>query len=162
MAKFIWHEGGFPHDMEIRQVYGVIFSHDGRVLLIEDNGKYSLIGGHPEVSDGGIEGTLHREVLEEVNITVKNPVLIGYQELDEENGSHVYAQVRMAALIDYVGKKRPDSDNGKTYARLLVPPARAIELLGWGDMGYKQVTAACAVAEKMYGLSCTSAEEEYI
>jgi hypothetical protein len=24
MAKFIWHEGGFPHDMEIRQVYGVI------------------------------------------------------------------------------------------------------------------------------------------
>ena len=48
MAKFIWHEGGFPHDMEIR--------HDGRVLLIEDNGKYSLIGGHPEVSDGGLCG----------------------------------------------------------------------------------------------------------
>ena len=53
MAKFIWHEGDFPKDMEIRQDYGVIFSHDGRVLLIEDNGKYSLIGGHPEASDGG-------------------------------------------------------------------------------------------------------------
>ena len=162
MAKFIWHEGDFPKDMEIRQVYGVIFSHDGRVLLIEDNGKYSLVGGHPEVSDGGIEGTLRREVLEEVNITVKNPALIGYQEVDEENGSPTYAQVRMAALIDCVGEKRPDSDNGKIYARMLVPPARAIELLGWGDAGDKQVTAACAVAEKLYGLSCDSAEEEYI
>ena len=162
MAKYTWREGSVPENLKVTQVYGVIFSRDGRVLLSVDGGKYSLIGGHPEEFDGGMAATLKREVLEEVNIEIENPIMLGYQEVDEENGLPVYAQVRMAALIASVGEIRPDVDNGKTYGRLLVPPARAIELLGWGDIGYRQITAGAEAAKKIFGVDKFSEKEEYI
>jgi hypothetical protein len=33
MAIFKWHDGNVPDGMEIKQVYGLIFSNDGRLLL---------------------------------------------------------------------------------------------------------------------------------
>ncbi len=146
MAIFTWKNCNVPEWMNVTQVYGILFSKDGRVLLqVENFGgnvKYSLIGGHPEKCDKNYEDTLRREVWEEMNMTVSEPCFIGYQEVDEENGKAPYAQVRMAALIDGVGEIRPDSDNGKVYERLLVPPMRAAELLGWGEIAYEQITAA--------------------
>jgi ADP-ribose pyrophosphatase YjhB (NUDIX family) len=162
MAIFTWKSSSVPEGMNVTQVYGIIFSKDGRILLQTENDcgniKYSLIGGHPEKCDKGYEETLLREVWEEMNITVSEPCFIGYQEVDEENGEEPYAQVRMAALIADVGEMRPDLDNGKTYGRLLVPPMRAAELLGWGKIAYEQITAAINAKH----ISENSDKEEYI
>jgi ADP-ribose pyrophosphatase YjhB (NUDIX family) len=166
MAIFTWKKESVPKELKITQVYGIIFSRDGRVLLKveEKRGKkeYSFAGGHPEIYDSGISETLRREVIEEVNITVCEPVFVGYQEVDEENGTPLYAQVRMTALIDELGAIRPDIDNGKTYGRLLAPPMRAAELLGWGEVGFKQISAAMEIAVNTFKISEFSEKEEYI
>jgi len=142
MTIFIWNKGEVPQEMEIRQVYGVLFDDNGNILLMKDGDRYSLAGGTPENFDSDIEATLRRELIEEINTTIKNPVLVGYQSVDDEDGSPLYAQVRMAALIDKIGEAKPDIDNGKTYERALVTPAKAIELLNWGDTGKALISEA--------------------
>lgn len=162
MATFTWKNENVPAELKITQVYGVIFSPDGRVLLIDDGGRFSLIGGHPEEYDMGIAETLRREVSEEANVGIFAPVFVGYQEVDEENGKAPYAQVRMTAMIDKVGESRPDPDNGKTYGRLLAPPTRAAELLGWGEIAHKQIGAALEIAKREFCFGALCEKEEYI
>lgn len=135
MTIFSWHNGKVPQGMEIKQVYGVLFDDGGRILLMKDGDRYSLAGGTPENFDLDIEATLRRELIEEINTTIEKPILLGYQSVDEEDKSPIYAQVRMVALIDKIGEAKPDIDNGKTYERVLVTPVKAIELLSWGDTG---------------------------
>ena len=166
MGVFEWHSGEVPENLKIKQVYGILFSTDGRVLLkceVKRDGKcYSLAGGKPEAFDDGIEGTLRREVLEEVNCTIKEPILVGYQEVNEGNGIPPYAQVRMTAIVDKIGKLQPDPDNGETYERLLTPPQRAIELLNWGKEGRLQVEEALKIAQDKLGVKLVNSEDEYI
>lgn len=96
MAIFTWHNGNVPEGMKVTQVYGLVFTKDGRLLLRvekkEDRIKYSLAGGKPEL-DEGREETLKREFLEEVNTTLQDGAfVVGYQQVDEEDGSPPYAQ----------------------------------------------------------------------
>ena len=166
MAKFTWKSAPVPEGMEIRQVYGILFSKDGRILLkVEDKkGKkvYSMAGGHPEAYDADMAATLVREVDEEINSAVSKPIYIGYQEVDEENDAPLYAQVRMTALLSLVGESRPDPDNGETYKRLLAPPVRAKTLLGWGRIAEQQIDAAKQIAEREYGLKFENTKEAYV
>ena len=167
MAVFRWIEEAVPEGMEITQVYAVILDRDGRTMLRRekkpDGGtRYSLAGGRPELSDTGIEATCRREVLEEVNTEIETPVYIGYQSVDEENGTPVYAQVRMAALIREIGGKRPDPDNGETYDRLMVNPVKAVQLLNWGDVGEAQVLKARDVIYRNYGILDNGKPEEWV
>ena len=101
-------------------------------------------------------------MLEEVNTEIQTPVYIGYQLVDEEDGTPPYAQVRMAALIRKIGPKQPDPDNGETYDRYMVSPERAAELLNWGDVGYEQVMKAKEVVYRQYGITGGSSKEEYV
>ena len=166
MAIFTWHNGNVPEGMKVTQVYGLVFTKDGRLLLRvekkEDRIKYSLAGGKPEL-DEDREGTLKREFLEEVNTTLQDGAfVVGYQQVDEEDGSPPYAQMRMTAIIQSIGKKQPDPDTGKTYDRLLTTPSRAIELLNWGEVGESQVNEALRIAKEHLGLQEFSTKEEYV
>ena len=166
MARFQWVGERVPEGMRITQVYGIILDREGRVMLrVEKHAggiRYSLGGGRPEPFDDGIEATCRRELLEEVNTEIETPVYIGYQLVDEENGTPVYAQVRMAALIRKIGEKKPDPDNGETYDRYMVSPGRAAELLNWGEVGYEQVMKAKEVVYRQYGITGSSGKEEYV
>ena len=166
MATFTCHNGEVPEGMEVTQVYGVIFTKDGRILLMSQEkaaGRvYSLSGGTPEDFDKSKEETLRRELFEEVNVTIEKPIMLGYQEVDEENGRAPYAQVRMAAIIDNIGPSRPDPDNGKTYDRILTSPERAIELLNWGETGRLQIEEAVRIAKEQLGITKFSDKEEFI
>ena len=166
MARFEWVGDRVPEGMRITQVYGIILDREGRVMLrLEKRAggiRYSLGGGRPEPFDDGIEATCRRELLEEVNTEIETPVYIGYQLVDEEDGTPPYAQVRMAALIRRIGEKKPDPDNGKTYDRYMVSPERAAELLNWGDTGWAQVMKAKEVIYRQYGITGESSKEEYV
>ena len=166
MARFEWVGDRVPEGMRITQVYGIILDREGRVMLrLEKTAggiRYSLGGGRPESFDDGIEATCRRELLEEVNTEIETPVYIGYQLVDEEDGTPPYAQVRMAALIRRIGEKKPDPDNGKTYDRYMVSPERAAELLNWGDTGWAQVMKAKEVIYRQYGITGESSKEEYV
>ena len=155
-----------PDTLPIKQVYGILFSKDGRILLRsgvgEEGTKFSLPGGKPEKDEKDISDTLRRETIEEVNTTIENPLFLGYQEIDEENGKPIYAQVRMVAIIDAIGESKPDPDRGVTYKRLLVSPARAIELLNWGEVGKQQIEEAFKIAKSKLGITPNNNKEEYI
>ena len=167
MATFRWVSDTIPEGMKITQVYAVILDRDGRVMLrrekTADGGtRYSLAGGRPEPFDSGMEDTCRRELLEEVNTEIETPVYIGYQLVDEENGTPAYAQVRMVALIRKIGEKRPDPDNGETYDRLMVSPEKAVVLLNWGDVGTAQVMEARDAISQLYGVRDTGKPEEWV
>ena len=166
MAIFTWKNAPVPEGMEIRQVYGIIFADDGRILLLTENEtdhiKYSLAGGRPEAYDKDMEDTCRRELIEEINTTIHTPIYVGYQRVDEEDGTPPYAQVRMAAMIQSVGPIRPDPDNGQTYGRFLTAPDRAAVLLNWGEVGEKQIRRAAEMMKNQFGVTLNNTLEEYI
>lgn len=161
MVKILWHNGEVPKNLKIKQVYGILFTQDGRMLIMKNKGRYTLSGGTPEKFDASIEETLRRELYEEINVTIQKPILVGYQEIDEQNGIPTYAQVRMVAMIDKIGQKRPDLDNGEIYDRLLTHPIKAIELINWGEVGRCQIEEAMKIAKEKLGIdSFTDNDEE--
>ena len=166
MAIITWEPAPVPESMEIRQVYGIIFTDDGRVLLRTENEanhiKYSLAGGHPEAYDRDIEDTCRRELIEEINTTIYKPLYVGYQLVDEQDGTPLYAQVRMTAIVKCIGSVRPDPDNGKTYGRLLATPSRAAALLNCGEVGNKQIQCAAEILKDKFGVALKNTEEEYV
>ena len=145
MNSYKWIESRVPEDLEIRQIYGFIFSSDGRILLLEDEGGYNLPGGKPEKGESLAE-TLCREVFEEVQITISSPRYLGYQFI---SAGEKFAQVRLVAEIDQVQKAAPDPSTGRQYKRLLVPPIQVSELLKWGESGDQQIASAIATASKL-------------
>lgn len=128
MINYKWYNGKVPKNIEIKQVYGIVFNEDGNIFLRIDDGLYKLTGGRPEIEDKSMEDTLRREFIEEANITLKNIHLLGYQLTEEDNGVP-YAQVRMIAQIDKIFENRPDLDNGKLYERVFKNPKETIDLL---------------------------------
>ena len=167
MAEFRWVDAVVPAGMKITQVYAVTLDRDGRVMLrlekkLDGGIRYSLAGGRPEAYDNSIGDTCRRELLEEVNTEIETPVCIGYQLVDEEDGTPAYAQVRMAALIRTIGEKKPDPDNGRTYDRLMVSPEEAVRLLDWGDVGKAQVMKAADVIYQEYGIRYSGKPEEWV
>ncbi len=162
MSVYKWMDGEVSPELPIKQVYGIVFSKDGEILLKKDGKNYSLPGGKPEQGDSGIEDTLKRELDEEVNVSICNIVMIGYQLVDEQNNIPPYAQVRMAAAITRIGDNRPDPDTGRTYERILVSPKQAAELLNWGDVGKQQIQAAVFAAKSIFHLAGFSELEHSI
>ena len=145
MVKYIWHEAPVPDDMEVRQVYGVLFTDDGRIMLRVDEGFHGLVGGTPEPGETR-EETLSREVFEEVNCKISNPHYLGYQIVVGDG--EPYAQLRYIAKIEEIGENRPDLDSGKLCERQLVPMEKAGNVLDYGEEGKKIIAAAIKLAKK--------------
>ena len=167
MVKITWCFGEPPKDMKVRQVYAIVFDETGRTLLmaqkVKDKTVYGMIGGTPEAFDKNRIETVKREFLEEVNTSLKDPIkLVGYQIIEGDKDLPAYAQVRMVAMIDKIGKKQSDPDKGKTYDRILTTPEKAIKLLGWGESAEKPIMKAFEIAKKEFNLKVTSTQDEWI
>jgi len=167
MVKITWHSGEPPKNMQVRQVYAIVFDKKGRVLLkgdhINDKIVYGMFGGTPEVYDKNRKETLKREFLEEANTTLKEPIyLAGYQEIEGDGDRPNYAQLRMVAMVGEIGEKKPDPDSGKIFDRVFVTPEKAIELLNWGESGKMQIKAACKIAKEEFGIATTKFNYELV
>lgn len=166
MVKYTWHNGDVPDNLKVTQVYGALFTKNGQILLMareRDNQLiFSLSGGTTELYDKDMEATLRRELYEEINTTIEKPILLGYQEVDEGNGKPVYAQVRMAAMIEEIGESRPDLDGGETYKRLLTNPKRAIELLNWGESGRLMIEEAVRIVKEKLKVKFTFKKDKWV
>ncbi|MFF2727598.1 NUDIX hydrolase [Streptomyces sp. NPDC058008] len=157
MVSFRWISEPLPADITVRQVYGFCFDDTGRVLLREDSGRYGLPGGKPESGEDA-PAVLVRECREESQITIGEPVYLGYQEVTEE-GRPPYAQLRLAARITGFLPRELDRDTGRTYGRLIAPLNKAPALLDWGIDGLLQSAAAVHAAYRL-GLDPASVREE--
>ena len=167
MIKITWHFGEPPENMTIRQVYAIVFDQTGRTLLktekIDNKVVYGMIGGTPESFDKDRIATLKREFLEEVNTTLKDPIyLVGYQIIEGDKDLPPYDQIRMVAMIDKIGEKQPDPDNGKIYDRILTTPEKAAKLLGWGESAEKPIMRAFEIAKEKFNLKLTNNEDDWL
>jgi 8-oxo-dGTP pyrophosphatase MutT (NUDIX family) len=162
MAVITWHPGNVPSNFEIKQVYGVVFTKDCRILLRIENGKYQLTGGKPEPFDSDMEATLRREMLEEANVAISKAYIVGYQLVDEEDGSEPYAQVRMTAMIENIGEQQPDQDNGRIYGRFLTTPTKAAKLLNWGEVRNKLIFEATEIIKQRFKINTISDDDSLI
>ncbi len=159
MANYVWVKGRVPDDMKYTQVYGIVFSEDGRILTILDEGVFKLIGGHP-IDGESYEETLKREFLEEVNTTIREIHYLGYLKVEDENGT--YAQVRMIAKIDKIGDKKPDPDNGKLYTRVLSSQKNTKSHMDYGDGGNNMLEDAVKEANEIYKFDRINENEQVI
>ena len=159
MAKFIWIKEKLPQNLEIRQVYGVVFNDNGNILLRIDDSKYKLTGGKPELYDNNLKDTLKREYLEELNVEIKDINYLGYLLVKEETGEK-YAQVRMIARIKNIGNIMPDKDNGKVYKRFMANIKNVKNYLNYPDLaGNQLIDDAIKMAKEKYKINFSS--EEY-
>ncbi len=151
MEKYTWVKTDVPQELPVRQVYGVVFSDSGKVLLRVDGGEYKLTGGKPEQPDNSFAETLKREYLEELNVEITEIYYLGYL-LVEENEAR-YAQIRMIAKIKHAGAIRPDPDNGKTYQRFWANPNDVKGYLAYPDSaGNQMIDDAIAFGAEKYDL----------
>lgn len=161
MAKFTWNNCAVPYNLKVKQVYGVVFSDDKRILLRIDDNKYKLTGGKPEENES-YEETLRREYLEELNIELTDIYYLGYL-LVEENNTESYAQVRMIGKIKNINKNCYDTDTGKQYKRFLSIINNVKKYLNYKDeAGNSLIDEAIIMANKKYKFEKTSDIENYI
>ena len=148
MAKYTWYNNPVPEDIKVKQIYGIVFSDDYRILLRIEDDKYKLTGGKPEENES-YEETLKREYIEELNVELDDCHYLGYL-LVEDNGEK-YAQVRMIARIKNINKNHIDPATGKMYGRKLVSINKVKELLNYQDeAGNLMIDEAIKKAKEIY------------
>ena len=148
MVKYTWYNNPVPNDLKVRQVYGVAFNYDGRIILRIENNKYKLTGGKPEENES-YEETLKREYMEELNVELDACHYLGYLLVEENNDK--YAQVRMIAKIKSINENHVDPATGEMYGRELVNTDKVKELLGYQDeAGNLMINEAIEKAKELY------------
>ena len=130
MVEYTWFRDPVPEKLKVKQVYGIGFSNDDRVVLRIEDGIYKLTGGKPENAET-FEETLKREYIEELNIEIEDIHYLGYLLVDDDKD--VYAQVRMIAKIRDIHECHVDPVTGKKYGRELVPADKIKEYLNYSD-----------------------------
>ncbi|TLQ42564.1 NUDIX hydrolase [Streptomyces marianii] len=161
--------GPVPEQLPVQQAWAWCFVPDGRVVLVADPGPRGALamlpGGTVEKTDATPEAALHREAAEEAQLTLTDPVRLGWV-LDETGevygGVGPNARLRLAARVTDIGPAAVDPATGHPFARLLATPAQAAALLGWGPPGARQAELAAETARKRWGLpvASTAAMEE--
>ena len=148
MAKYTWYNNSIPDNLEVRQVYGIAFTKDCRIILRIEDGKYKLTGGKP-LEKESYEETLKREYIEELNIELEDIYYLGYLLVEDSN--EIYAQVRMIARIKNINENHVDSATGEMYKRKLVTADKIKELLNYQDeAGNVMLDAAINKAKEKY------------
>ena len=161
MVKYSWFKDKVPEYLNIKQVYGIVFSDDGNIVLRIDDNKYKLTGGKPCDSDKSLEDTLKREYLEELNIAIEDIYYLGYL-LVEGAAKEKYAQVRMLAKIKNIGEVKPDIDNGKTYKRFMANIKNVKQYLNYPDLaGNLMIDDAIKLAKEKYNINFRDTNNEY-
>ncbi|WP_326801214.1 NUDIX hydrolase [Streptomyces sp. NBC_01788] len=153
------HRGPVPGHLPVQQAWAWCFVPDGRVVLVADPGPRGALpmlpGGTVEDTDAMPEDTLHREAAEEAQLTLADPVRLGWV-LDETGevygGVGPNARLRLAARVTAIGPAAVDPATGHPFARLLATPAQAAVLLGWGPPGARQAQLAAETARERWGL----------
>jgi ADP-ribose pyrophosphatase YjhB (NUDIX family) len=138
----------------IIQVYGIIYDKDMNVLIGRKNSEkpWALMGGTPEEGEG-LLGTLERELIEEADVTFKNPVFLGVQRVVELDGEgkpidEPFYQSRVVAELDQVLEQTLDPDKGTMWERKFVPIDEVESYLQWGSAAVAMIADAKEIIEE--------------
>ncbi len=132
--KLNWHDADNFDDLKgknITQSYGVCF-YKNKLVIVNNNGKWSLAGGHLE-NDETPEEALVREVQEETNMKVLKQIPIGYQEVINPDGTIDY-QLRSFCLVEPIGEFVSDPAGSVIEIRM-IDPKEYKNYFNWGKIG---------------------------
>ena len=123
----------------IMQSYAFCFNEEGKLLLGRNPhshfGNWIIPGGTVEAGEDPVD-TLHRELLEEVDVVAGDFELLGVQEvtfLDVKRNPEY--QLRFAVKIKELKSSTPDPDNGEVWERMFIDPDEFTKYVDWGDVG---------------------------
>lgn len=134
--EIIWHDStDFSRISPITQVYGVCFTKDRKICIVENpRGHWTLPGGTPEKGES-FKQTLKREVDEEADIKITNIELLGYQKVNNKKiGRNVY-QLRYSAIISKIKKQTIDPATKRIGERAFIKPEDFLKYVKWGNTG---------------------------
>lgn len=159
VTTFTWYPG---QDLEkfkpFTQVYGVCFNEEGKILIQRGSGDWSLAGGTVE-EDETAEETLRRELIEETDVTIKSPLLLGGQRIQfpgghnpnpSKRGGDDFYQLRYYCEVDEVLPQTPDPDHNKIRERLFVNPEDITKYFDWGITGTAIFSQATDLYKKLH------------
>ncbi len=159
-VRFTWIPGD-DHEKyrPFTQIYGVCFNDKGQILIqkVEDS-DWCLAGGTVEEGESP-EETLRRELIEETNVTIKNPIMLGGQKVEFINGHNphpkrgegdIFYQLRYYCEVDELLPQTPDPDNGKVHDRLFVEPSEITKYFDWGATGAAIFSQATDLYKKLH------------
>ena len=132
--KLIWHDCDNFDELkgkDLQQSYGVCFC-DNKLVIVNNNGKWSLVGGHIEKGETP-KDALAREVQEETNMKVLKQLPIGYQEVVKPDGTIDY-QLRSFCKVTPIGEFVKDPAGSVTEIKL-IDPKEYKKYLNWGKIG---------------------------
>ncbi len=121
----------------VTQVYGICFNGNKEILISRQKGResWAISGGTPEANET-IEETLEREMVEEIDVKIKNIKILGVQKVEPlEEPSQVKYQVRCICEVDELLPQTPDPDGGKIWERKFVPAKDVTRYVKWGKLG---------------------------
>lgn len=159
-VSFTWYPG---NDLEkfqpFVQVYGVCFNAEGKMLIQRRDGSdWCLAGGTVEAGETP-EETLRREIIEEADVTIKNPILLGGQRVQFPGGKNPnpgkrggddFYQLRYYCEVDEVLPQTPDPDTDIINDRLFVDPAKITDYFDWGTTGAAIFSQATTLYNKLH------------
>ncbi|OPC76778.1 hypothetical protein B4N89_45720 [Embleya scabrispora] len=153
--RWAWHpDEPVPDTLPVAQSSGWLFADDGRVLLVADQGLLALPGGGTDAGDADPWATLTREAYEEAGAVPGAHTYLGYLHDHDAliYGGAPVARIRYAARLARLGPAQPDPATGREWRRLLVNPATAVDLLGWGRDGLREAHTAQRRAHEVLGV----------
>lgn len=122
----------------ISQVYGVIFNDQNEILVCKQTSKHSwhLPGGH--IEDGeNYKKALEREVIEEVDVKIKDIKPIGVQKVTMPDNPDLAPgyQLRCIAIVTELLPQTIDPDSKTQWERTFVPAEKIKEYIKWDVSG---------------------------
>src|SRR3989344_3211776 len=130
-------ETNFSNLKNVKQVYGVIFNDEGKVLVINTVGNWQIPGGKPEKGENW-EETLIRETKEEASVEIEKITPLGYQivsEIKKDGSGPEFCQIRFAAKIKKINKQEVNPATGKIPIRKFIEIKEFSDYCPWGKIG---------------------------
>ena len=140
-----WFEDiNFLEIKDIKQVYGILFNNEGRMLIINTVGNWQLPGGKPENGETW-EETAIRESMEEADVEIEEITPLGFQRVSEIRESEElpsFHQIRFVANIKKLNEPSVDPATGKVPERKFIKPEEFSKYCPWGDIGQHIINLA--------------------
>jgi len=147
-----WYPADYVPNKTIKQVYGVCFRKDGKILIVSSSHHkvWSLPGGKPEAKEI-FSDTLSREVEEECSVDIFRPRMLGYvkNQYTDDKGYHIVYQLRCAAMVRKINKMHPDPDTNVLRKRRFINPKNFDRYIHWGRIGKEIMNSARLYYEEM-------------
>lgn len=120
-----------------KQVNGILFNNEGKILIINIVGNWQLPGGHIEKGESYEEG-LRREISEEADIEVEDITPFGYLRVAEiKEGILQPESIQLYCLtkVKRLNKQTVDPCYNKISKRKFIDSEKFTTYIPWGNIG---------------------------